>query len=65
MNAARGLQSQPAPSTTNMNLQSSVHIPLKIEEDKLINGSVRILSIIRPTWTKEKITFKVSSVAEF
>jgi hypothetical protein len=43
-----------------MNLHSAVHIPLTIEEDKLIEGSIMVLSIIRPTWAKENITFKVS-----
>jgi len=44
-----------------MNCHCSVHIPLTIEEDKLIDGSVKVLSVIRPTWTKEKVNFKVSS----
>ncbi|KDR07130.1 ethanolamine kinase [Zootermopsis nevadensis] len=39
--------------------QSPVHIPLTISEDKLIDGSVTVLSIIRPTWAKEKVNFKV------
>jgi hypothetical protein len=53
-------QSVPIPCVTSMTLHSAVHIPLTIGEDKLIEGSITVLSIIRPTWTKENINFKVS-----
>jgi hypothetical protein len=53
-------QSVPILRVTNMTLHSAVHIPLTIEEDKLIEGSITVLSIIRPTWIKENINFKVS-----
>lgn len=46
-------------SVASMNCHCSVHIPLTIEEDKLLDGSAKVLSVIRPTWTKEKINFKV------
>jgi hypothetical protein len=48
-------------SVASMNCHRSVHIPLKIDEDKLIEGSEKVLGVIRPTWTKEKVNFKVSS----
>jgi hypothetical protein len=53
-----GRQSVATPVVTNMNLHPAVHIPLTIDEDKLIEGSVTVLSIIRPTWTKENVNFK-------
>lgn len=49
----------PIPRVTNMTLHSAVHIPLTVEEDKLIEGSIRVLNIIRPTWIKENVNFKV------
>jgi hypothetical protein len=52
-------QSVPTFCVTNMTLHSAVHIPLTVEEDKLIEGSITVLSIIRPTWTKDNINFKV------
>lgn len=42
-----------------MNLHSTVHIPVTVQEDKLTDGAVTVLSVIRPKWVKDKINFKV------
>lgn len=36
-----------------------VYIPVKIEENDLFGGILKVLAVIRPEWAPENINFKV------
>lgn len=38
-----------------------VYVPVKIEENDLYTGVLKLLEVIKPNWTPNNITFKVNN----
>lgn len=38
------------------------HVPVTVEETDLQRGAIKILEIIRPSWSPDKIEFKVKKL---